>query len=206
MKIAIIGKGRVGSALGPALKGAGHAVTYGVRDPADPKYAGDDGIALATPADAASGAEIIILSVPAAKALEAAAELGLASDQILIDCNNPVAVGPNGPERTSPDGPSLGERVAAATDAIVVKTLNQVGSAVMGKAGGYARRPIQFVAGNDAEAKAKVSEMLTSIGFAPRDAGGLDRSGEMEGMAFLWIYQAFTQGMAGDTAWFMESE
>jgi len=203
MNIAIIGKGRVGSALGPALGRAGHHVVYGVRDPADPKHAGDDGIALALPEAACADADIIVLSVPAAAAVATLAELGSLKGKILIDCNNPVAVGPEGPVRTSQGGLSLGERVAAATDAMVVKTLNQVGSAVMARAADYPQRPIQFVAGDDADAKAKVSEMLTSIGFAPRDAGGIDRSGEMEGMAFLWIYQAFTQGMPQDTAWFM---
>src|SRR6516164_9484749 len=39
IKIAIIGAGNVGKALGTAWRNRGHQVTFGVRHPDDPKYA-----------------------------------------------------------------------------------------------------------------------------------------------------------------------
>ena len=52
MKIAIIGKGNVGTALHKGLSKAGHETKFGHRDPAEPV------------ADAAKWGEIIILAVP----------------------------------------------------------------------------------------------------------------------------------------------
>lgn len=52
MKIAIIGKGHVGSALGSGLSKAGHDTKFGHRDPKEPV------------ADAAKWGEVIILAVP----------------------------------------------------------------------------------------------------------------------------------------------
>jgi 8-hydroxy-5-deazaflavin:NADPH oxidoreductase len=52
MKIAIIGKGNVGSALRNGLSHAGHETKFGHRDPAEPV------------ADAAKWGDVIILAVP----------------------------------------------------------------------------------------------------------------------------------------------
>ena len=52
MKIAIIGKGNVGTALHKGLSRAGHETKYGHRDPAEPV------------AEAAKWGEVIILAVP----------------------------------------------------------------------------------------------------------------------------------------------
>lgn len=52
MKIAIIGKGNVGSALYNGLSKAGYETKFGHRDPAEPV------------ADAAKWGEVIILAVP----------------------------------------------------------------------------------------------------------------------------------------------
>src|ERR1044071_1954798 len=48
---------------------------------------------------------------------------------------------------------SAAEFIAARTAATVVKSLNQIGAAVLGDAGSYPVRPIQFVAGDNAAAK-----------------------------------------------------
>ena len=50
MRIAVIGAGNVGRALGGAWRKAGHEVRYGLRNPADPKHADLAPAKLATPA------------------------------------------------------------------------------------------------------------------------------------------------------------
>jgi hypothetical protein len=50
MKIAVIGAGNVGKALGKAWARRGHDVSYGLRRPGDPKY---DGLKTASVAAAA---------------------------------------------------------------------------------------------------------------------------------------------------------
>lgn len=61
------------------LRGKGHAVTPGARDPADAQVAAlaaDTGAALARPAEAAAGAEVVILALPWGVAEAAVASLG----------------------------------------------------------------------------------------------------------------------------------
>ena len=66
MHIAIIGAGNVGKALGQNWAKRGHDVTYGVRNPADAKYAplNSQRLKTASIADAARAAEAILLSTP----------------------------------------------------------------------------------------------------------------------------------------------
>lgn len=200
MRIAVIGKGRVGSAVAPAFARAGHEVAYGVRAPADPKYGSDDGIALRTMREAGEWADAILLAINWDGVDAALAELGPITGKILIDCINPYDFANNLAPLVSPDT-SAARLIQDKTDAIVVKALNQVGSPVMADAADRAIRPLQFVASDDAAAKATVISLLGDIGFDARDAGSLDYARELEGMARLWIAQAFGHGMAPQTAW-----
>ena len=80
MKIAIIGKGNVGTALGRGLSGK-HEVKFGHRDPAEPV------------ADAAKWGEIIILAVPHENADDAIKKVKPYADgKVVIDVMN--AIGP----------------------------------------------------------------------------------------------------------------
>lgn len=59
----MIGAGSVGATLGKAWKQRGHDVTYGVRNPDDPKY-GSLGGPAATNDKAISGADVVVLCTP----------------------------------------------------------------------------------------------------------------------------------------------
>jgi 8-hydroxy-5-deazaflavin:NADPH oxidoreductase len=83
---------------------------------------------------------------------------------------------------------------------VVVKAFNQVGAAAMAEAPKRSPKLLQFVASDDANAKAKVLKLAEDAGFDARDAGPLEYARELEGMARLWIAQAF-QGMPGETGW-----
>ncbi len=194
MRIAIIGTGNVGKALAPAFERAGHEVTYGVRDPADPKHA-DAGVAVRSARDAASWAELIVLAVNWAQVDEALADCGDMNGKILIDCTNPLTFGPDGISLALGFDTSGGEIIAAKAEANVVKTLNHVGSPVMESAHLYATRPIQFVCGEDDQAKRTVSGLLRDIGFEPIDYGGIENARKLEPLAMLWIDQAYKYGM-----------
>jgi predicted dinucleotide-binding enzyme len=200
MRIAVIGKGRVGTALAPNLAAAGHELVYGVRDPADPKYANEDGIPLKATGEAAQWAELIIAAIGWNAIDGLLAECGDLSGKILIDCINPYDF-MAGLKPLIDGNQSAAQLIAAKTAASVVKTLNQVGAPVMARAREFAVRPLQFVAADDAQAKAKVIALLEEIGFDARDAGGLEFAGDLEGMARLWIAQAFAHGMPADTGW-----
>ena len=203
MRIAVIGRGRVGSALAPSLRQAGHEVVYGVRDPRDTKYVGDDAIPMRTTFDAAQWAEIVIGSVMWDGVEAMLRECGDLSGKILIDCSNPLVMTEQGLELSVGFNNSAGEIVQGLTKARVVKTLNQVGSPVMASARDYAQRPIQFVAGDDAKAKEIVSLLLRDIGFEPRDYGGIENSRRLEPLGMIWIDQAYKHGMDMGSAWLL---
>ena len=195
MRIAIIGTGKVGKALAPAFDRAGHDVAYGVRDPSDPKHS-TARVAVRSARDAAQSAELIVLAVNWAQVDEALADCGDIDGKILIDCTNPLSFGAEGISLMLGFDSSGGEIIASKTQAKVVKTLNHVGSPVMETAHQYATRPIQFVCGEDAQARETVSGLLRDIGFEPIDYGGIENARKLEPLGMLWIDQAFKHGMA----------
>lgn len=200
MKVAVIGKGNVGKALAPALAKAGHDVAYGVRDPGDAKYQDGDGVPLKGLEDAVAGAEVVILAVGWGQVDQVLEGCGPVSGKVLVDCTNPYDVGDNLRALVQPHQ-SAAELIQAKTSAKVVKALNQVGAPVMAKARDYKVPPVQFAAADDQAAKDTVLQLMRDIGFDARDAGPLAYARELEGMARLWIAQAFNQGMSVETAW-----
>ena len=44
-----------------------------------------------------------------------------------------------------------------------------------------------FICGNDAEAKKKVTEILTDFGWGTIDVGGIDASHYLEAMCLVWV-------------------
>src|SRR6185437_11222329 len=93
MKIAILGAGNVGKALGKTWARRGHDVTYGVRHPDDAKY---DGLKTASVATAARAAEVILLATPWDAAEAALKSVGDLSAKLLLDATNPLSIGPQG--------------------------------------------------------------------------------------------------------------
>ena len=202
MRVAVVGKGNVGKALAPNMAAAGHSVVYGVRDPRDPKYANDDGVSLKTVRDAVSDAEIVILAINWGAVDNVLADCGDLGGKILVDCINPYDFRNNLAPLVAPDQ-SAAKIIAGKTTAKVVKAFNQVGAAVMAQARNRKAKPLQFVAADDKDARAKVIQLAKEIGFDARDAGGLEYARELEGMARLWIAQAFGHGMPPAAAWLL---
>ena len=190
MKIAIIGLGNVGGALGRAWKAAGHDVVYGVRDPESEKSRqAAGGARLGTPQGAAAGAEVVLLAVPWS-AVEAT--LGACANldgKILLDATNPLAPDLSG--LTLGTTTSGGERVQElARFAKVVKTFNTTGANNMA-APDYGGTPCTMLyAGDDARANGVAAELATAAGFAPQELGGLSFARVLEPMALAWIQLA----------------
>ncbi len=196
MRIAIIGAGNVGTALATGWARAGHAIVYGVIDPAAKAATGAAGVARV--GEAAAAAEVIVLAVPWAAVPDAIAACGDLTGKIVIDATNPLAFTDGTLALTLGFSTSGGEEVARlAPGAAVFKTMNQVGFAVMPDATGYPAPAVMFVAGDDAARKPVVIGLVAELGFEPRDAGPLDRARLLEPYALVWIEQATLHG-AGD--------
>lgn len=204
MDIAIIGAGRVGSALATAWSRSGrHRIRLGVRRPGNPgivRLAEEIGGTVESPGAAAGAADVVLLALPWQAAEAATAALGDLHGKIVIDCMNPLAM------RDGMLGLAIGftssgaETVARwVPDARVVKTLNQVGAEVIAAAAAFPIRPAMLMAGDDRAAKDVVGGLLAELGFEPIDAGGLVRARLLEPFGMTWIALA-TGGRGRDWA------
>jgi predicted dinucleotide-binding enzyme len=192
-RIAVIGTGNVGSALGPEFAAQGHTIVYGSRDPSRQEVkdlvARTGANASATSQqEAVAGADIVLLAVPGTAAEEVTKALGDLSGKIIIDPTNRV-------ERNTPDGwanhgvpgGSNAELIqAAAPNARVVKAFNTLNWRQMvdpETSGG----PITIaIAGNDAEAKAVVAELIKGMDLEVADFGPLRYANTLEEMLVVW--------------------
>lgn len=203
MRIAVIGTGHVGSALGTGWARAGHDVVFGVRDPSSPdaqqvanQAAGRAKLALVS--DGVASADVVALAIPWAAVAEVLQEVSAAlSGKILIDCTNPS----RGLPAIDHSAGSAGEQVAKlAPNAKVVKAFNTTGFENMLNPA-YAEGPVtMFCAGNDADAKKVVLGLAKDLGFDPVDAGRLSQARALEVLASLWGALAYSQNMGRDIA------
>jgi hypothetical protein len=195
MRIAVIGAGRVGTALGGRWAAAGHQVVYGVRQPADPAQAAR---AAASPADAVRDADVVVLALPWAAAEEALTGLDTGT-AVVVDAMNPLAAG----DRELAAHPELSgaDLVARWTgSARVVKAFNTTGAGNMADPTYPGARPVMPVAADDAEAKSVVMDLASELGFDAVDAGPLGAARDLEHLAMLWIRMAYPLGNGPDMA------
>jgi 8-hydroxy-5-deazaflavin:NADPH oxidoreductase len=199
MRIAIIGAGNVGQALGAGWRKGGHNVSYALRA-ATGKNA--ETVAAAgfriVPVNEAADADVIVLAVPwpaIAQALQAAGSL---AGKIVIDATNPLT-----PELELALGfdDSAGETVARLSGgARLVKAFNTTGAGNMAAAHAFAVRPMMPLAGDDADAKAIVAKLAEELGFEAVDAGPLKAARLLEPLAMFWIKLAYAQRLGRDFA------
>jgi 8-hydroxy-5-deazaflavin:NADPH oxidoreductase len=92
MRIAVIGMGTVGSALGNRWAAAGQDVTFCVRDPGDTRKRADAEKMKAKigPVSDAAKAEAVLLAVPWTAVPDALKAAGDLTGKVLLDCTNPV--------------------------------------------------------------------------------------------------------------------
>jgi 8-hydroxy-5-deazaflavin:NADPH oxidoreductase len=182
MKIAIIGKGNVGTALSKGLSKGGHEIKFGHRDPKEPV------------SKAAKWGEIIILAVPHGNATDAIESVKpFADGKVVIDVMN--AIGENMELGISCTTSSAEETQKKLPKAKIVKAFNTVFAANQSTAKLGDQKLTAFIAGNDADAKKTVAKLVSDIGFDPVDCGPLKSARYLEAMGILIINLAFGYGM-----------
>ena len=189
-RIAIIGTGNVGAALGRRWSALGHEIIYGSRNPADPKVVAlvadsGDRARAATPAQAAAGADIVVLAVPWTVAEEVLLGLGDLTGRVIIDPINPSRFVD---ARVELGHPGLAERLASlAPGAHLVKALNTTSYRNMLEP--PADTPITVpLAGDSDAAVARVARLVVELGLVPRTVGPLYNARYLEAMGNLYIY------------------
>lgn len=192
-KIAIIGAGNVGAALGKGWHKAGHEVGFGVRDPQSPKTQKALAIIPDTKinsiAQAAKNAEVIVITTPPEAILELIPHLGDLSTKIVIDTTNSVRT------RPEPFATALHavKEITKAED--VVKCFNSTGFENMQNPVYHGEGIDMFAAGSSKKAKQVAEQLAKDIGFATcYDFGGDDKVELLEKFALSWINIAILQG------------
>lgn len=204
MKLAIIGSGNVGGALGKLWAEKGHDVTFGSRDPSadgvQAAAAAAGGVAIADIAGAAAGAEVVVIAVPwtaVPATIEAAGDLG---GKIILDATNPLEADLSGLAVDS--STSAAQEIAnLASGAAVVKAFNSTGAGNFGNPGFGSQAASMLICGDDDDAKATVAELTESLGFDVVDAGPLANAGLLESLALLWIKLAYVVDLGPEIAW-----
>jgi predicted dinucleotide-binding enzyme len=204
MKIGVLGTGDVGKALGNGFVALGHEVRMGSRSATSDKalaWTKEMGpkASAGTFADAASFGEVIVLAtlgVANEEVLKAAGPEKLRG-KIVIDATNPLDFSGGVPPKLAVSGnDSAGERVQRLLPgAHVVKAFNIVGNALMFRPELPGGPPDMFIAGNNDEAKRKVTAILKEFGWgAVYDLGGIESSRYLEAMCMVWVLAAIPDG------------
>jgi 8-hydroxy-5-deazaflavin:NADPH oxidoreductase len=189
MDVAIIGTGNVARGIGSRLVAGGHEVTVLGRETADAEAVaqeiGEAGSAKAGRSGEPIAGDVVVLAVYYPDARVAVEEYGDSlAGKVVVDITNPVNETFDGLV-TPPDSSAAQELAAIAPSARVVKAFNTTFAGTL-REGEISGEPLDvFVAGDDEDAKATVSKLVTDGGLRPIDAGPLKRARELEAAGLL---------------------
>jgi len=209
VRFGILGTGVVGKSIAVRLDGLGHDVIVGTRNPeetlsrTDPDQYGNPPfgawqeehpeVRLGTFAEAAAHGEMVVNATAGAVSLEALEQAGEdnLNGKILIDISNPLDFSKGMPPTLLVSNTdSLGEQIQRRfPEAKVVKTLHTMNAYVMVDPAQLAATDhTVFVSGDDAEAKARVSELLRSFGWSDIiDLGDITTARGTEMVLPIWV-------------------
>jgi 8-hydroxy-5-deazaflavin:NADPH oxidoreductase len=209
MNIGVLGTGMVGQIVGGALAAKGHAVMIGTRD-VQKAIANTEKSAMGMPgfgtwhkdnqhikvgtfAETAKFGELLVNATSGLASLDALRAAGADNlgSKVLIELANELEFSKGMPPKSlANDTRSLGEDIQAAFPNLkVVKTLNTMSAYVMVNPaivkGGDST---VFINGNDANAKARVTEILESLGWQDiMDLGDITASRSVEMLLPVWL-------------------
>ena len=190
MRIAILGSGNMGGALGRSFAAAGHGVAFSYsRDRAKlerlARASGARARAASSPADAVRDADVVLLAVHWSRVPQVLRAAGSLRGKVVIDCTNPM--------NAADDALAVGHRTSGgeivarrARGARVVKAFNTVPAELLrAGAGVLAEPPEVCYCGDDPRAKRVAARLIRDIGFMPVDCGPLAVARYLEPFALL---------------------
>ena len=197
MRFGVLGTGMVGKAIAGKLAAIGHEVRMGARKADGPEAR--EWVAKAGPnasqgtfADAAAFGEIVFNCTKGSASVDAlkSSAAGALDGKVIVDVANPLDFSKGGPALWTAPGDSLAEQIQRAFPAArVVKTLNTVNCELMVNPRSLPGHHSAFVAGNDADAKARVTSLLKE-GFGWPDVvdlGDITAARTLEPYVLLWL-------------------
>jgi 8-hydroxy-5-deazaflavin:NADPH oxidoreductase len=178
--VAVLGAGNIGGNIARRLAGAGHSLTLSFARDQDALRALADqiGAQVATPAEAASRSEVVVISVPWGALLEALAQAGSLAGKVVIDTTNQFGPGPH---------PADGQTAAAFNAARMpgaryTKSFNTLTAAFQVATADRPddQRIVQWLCGDDDQATSIVARLIEDAGYVPVNLGGVDGCAVME--------------------------
>jgi predicted dinucleotide-binding enzyme len=182
MNIGIIGAGNIGGTLARRFVALGHHVT--VANSRDPEtiesLVAEWGATAAWASKAAHGADVVVVTIPEKDVVNLPDDFlkGAADDVVVIDTGN-YSKDRDGRIEEIEAGMTDSRWVEEQIGVSVVKAFNTIQASHLleyGKPQGTGGRIALPVAGDDAEAKTVVMDLVDALGFDPVDGGGLDDS------------------------------
>ncbi len=155
MRIAVIGRGNVGGGLARLWREAGHDVQEIGRDGGD-----------------ATGADAVLLAVPASAIADALASVSGLEGVPVIDATNATGDRPDGFD-------SLAEYVRSLTRGPVAKAFNANFARLYDRLGEARTRPTMVYAADD-DAREATERLIADAGYEPVSAGGLEAARAVE--------------------------
>lgn len=193
-KVSVIGIGNMGGAITKIAAAAGAQVQVVARDPEKAAaLAGDTGATAVTFGAPLTG-DIVVLAVPFSAVDEIVETYGpQLAGKVIVDITNPVDMSTFDGLAVPVDGSAASVLAAKLPDAKVLKAFNTnfAGSLATGVVGDQTTTVL--VAGDDADAKAALIDLVRAGGLRAEDAGSLKRARELESIGFLQITLAVNQ-------------
>jgi len=180
--ISILGKGNMGSAIASIVEKAGHTVELFDTTDTDEPVSGD----------------IVVLAVPYPAVSQVLAQrVDQLAGKVVVDITNPLNFETFDSLLVPADSSAAAEIAAALPTSRVLKAFNTTFAATLA-AGTVGDQPTTvLIAGDDAEAKAQLAEIVTAGGLSAVDTGALTRARELEALGFLQL----TLAAAGKASW-----
>ena len=191
MDVTIIGAGNMGRGIGTRVVAGGHALQVIDRDPTEAEtLAGElGGAATGAGPDAEFTGEVVVLALYYPGNKDAVRQYAdRLAGKTVVDICNPVDTS-TWDHLATPPGTSAAEELAQLLPqgTPLVKAFNTTFSRTL-LAGEVAGQKLDvFIAGDDADAKRKVGEVVESGGLRPIDVGALERARQLEHLGLLVI-------------------
>ncbi len=180
--VSIIGTGTMGQALAGVVTRGGHTVQLIGKTDTTTQVSG----------------EIVILAVPYPAIGEILTARGDSlAGRIVVDITNPLDFATFDSLTVPADSSATAEIASALPDSRVLKAFNTTFAATLAAGTVGPLTTTVLIAGDDADAKTALAQIVTDSGMAAIDAGGLRRARELEAVGFLQIAAA----AAGRISW-----
>ena len=198
-KIGILGSGIVGKTLAQGFSDLGYDVMIATRSAeklAEWKNEVSDNIKIGSFLETSSFSDLLLLAVKGTVAKEVVADLGndLLGGKVIMDASNPIENAPpeNGVLRffTSINRSLMEDLQDTAPDAHFIKAFSCIGSAHMVNPK-FESKPTMFIAGNNHNAKDRVSKLIEAFGFDVEDMGTAESARAIEPLCMLWCIPGF---------------